>query len=109
MLGADSGERRVVYLFSDFRTRQWDKPDDLKQRLRQLTDGHSEIRFVDCVEDTGHANLAITGLEPDQSTRAATVRWRLKVTVQNYGTTAAHKVAIFRTDDGKAAPQGNHR
>ncbi len=36
LLGEDAGERRIVYLFSDFRTRQWDKPDDLKKRLAQL-------------------------------------------------------------------------
>ena len=38
LLGENAGERRIVYLLSDFRTRQWDKPDDLKKRLAQLDD-----------------------------------------------------------------------
>ena len=31
LLGDGSGERRIVYLLTDFRTRQWDKPDELKK------------------------------------------------------------------------------
>ncbi len=54
LLGPDTGERRVIYLFSDFRTRQWDKPDDLKKRLVQLDANNAEIRLIDCVEDSGH-------------------------------------------------------
>ena len=35
LLGDKPEERRLVYLFSDFRTRQWDKPAELKKRLTQ--------------------------------------------------------------------------
>ena len=105
LFAPDASERRVIYLFSDFRTRQWDKPDDLKKRLIQLDAGHAEIRLVDCVEDSGHPNLAITALEPEEGIRAAGLQWRMKVTVQNYGPATVRKVPIFWTADGKPAPQ----
>ena len=70
LLGPDEGERRVIYIVSDFRARQWDKPDDLKQRLMQIDTPNTEIRLVDCVEDAGHPNLAITALEPEDGIRA---------------------------------------
>jgi len=74
LLGENSGERRIVYLLSDFRTRQWDKPDELKKRLAQLDENHSEIRLIDCVEESGRPNLAITSLDPEEGIRAAGVQ-----------------------------------
>ena len=36
LLGDDEGERRVVYLVSDFRARQWDEPARAEERLARL-------------------------------------------------------------------------
>jgi hypothetical protein len=105
LLGADTGEHRVVYLISDFRARQWDKPDDLKKRLMQVDAAHAEIRLVDCVEDSGHANLAITALEPEEGIRAAGLRWRMKITVQNYGPATARKVPFVWTAERNAVQE----
>ena len=101
LLGENAGERRIVYLFSDFRTRQWDKPDDLKKRLAQLDENHAEIRLIDCVEESGRPNLAITSLEPEEGIRAAGVQWRMQVTVQNYGPSAVRNVPVYWSADGK--------
>src|SRR5208283_2049352 len=101
LLGENTGERRIVYLLSDYRTRQWDKPDDLKKRLTQLDDDHAEIRLIDCVEEPGRANLAITALEPEEGIRAAGVRWRMQVTVQNYGLSAVRNVPVHWLAEGK--------
>jgi hypothetical protein len=101
LLGENTGERRIIYLLSDFRTRQWDKPDDLKKRLMQLDEDHVEIRLIDCVEESGRSNLAITSLEPEEGIRAAGVRWRMQVTVQNYGLSAVRNVPVFWSADGK--------
>jgi hypothetical protein len=105
LLGPDSGERRVIYLFSDFRARQWDKPDDLKKRLVELGGNNVEVRLVDCVEDSGHPNLAITVLEPEEGIRAVGIRWRMKVTVQNFGTATARKVPFVWTAGGKPSQE----
>jgi hypothetical protein len=105
LLGPDTGERRMIYLFSDFRARQWDKPDDLKKRLVQLDANNTEIRLVDCVEDSGHPNLAVTALEPEEGIRAVGIRWRMKVTVQNYGPATVRKVPFVWTAGGKPSQE----
>jgi hypothetical protein len=99
-LGENAGERRIVYLFTDFRTRQWDKPDELKKRLEQLFDDHAEIRLIDCAEGVSRPNVAISALEPEEGIRAAGVRWRMQVTVQNFGSSAARSVPIHWSADG---------
>ena len=101
LLGEDAGERRIVYLFSDFRTRQWDKPDDLKKRFAQLDEKHAEVRLIDCVQESGRPNLAIAALEPEEDIRAAGVQWRMQVTVQNYGPAAVRNVPVYWSADGK--------
>jgi hypothetical protein len=105
LLGDDSGERRMLYLLTDFRIRQWDKPDELKKRLVQLDENHIEIHLIDCVEETGRPNLAVTSLEPEEGIRAAGVQWRMQVTVQNYGPSAVRNVPVYWSADGK--PSGS--
>ncbi len=101
LLSENVGERRIVYLFSDFRTRQWDKPDDLKKRLAQLDDYHAELRLIDCVEESRRPNLTITALEPEEGIRAAGVQWRMAVTVQNYGPSEVRNVPVSWSADGR--------
>ena len=45
LIGDARGERRVVYLISDFRARQWDQPGELKERLARLSGERTEIRL----------------------------------------------------------------
>jgi len=101
LLGENTGERRIIYLLSDFRARQWDKPDDLKKRLVQFDENQVEIRLIDCVEALGQPNLAITSLEPEEGIRAAGVQWRMQFTVQNYGLSAVRNVPVYWSADGK--------
>ncbi len=105
-LSEDTGERRIVYFLSDFRARQWDKPDELKKRLLQLDESHAEIRLIDCVAgDASRPNLAITSLEPEEGIRAAGVRWRMQITVRNFGPTSVRNIPVYWSADGKAGPQ----
>ena len=101
LLAENDGQRRIVYLISDFRTRQWDKPDDLKKRLTELDENRAEVRLIDAVEEQGRSNLAITALEPEEGIRAAGVQWRMQVTVQNYGLSTVRKVPVLWSADGK--------
>ena len=57
LLGESNEERRVVYLVSDFRNRNWTEPEELRQRLQEFTDSDVELRLVNCVE-SARANLA---------------------------------------------------
>ncbi len=99
LLGDADGERRILYLISDFRTRQWDEPTELKKRLAQLNENKAELRLIDCV-DAARSNLAITALAPAEGIRAAGVPWFMEVTVQNYGTTVAKDVPVLLSEDG---------
>src|SRR3990172_5934987 len=49
LLGQGDGERRVVYLVSDFRARQWDDPRDLRTALLRLDEAGAEVHLVNCV------------------------------------------------------------
>jgi hypothetical protein len=105
LLGEDDGERRVLYIVSDYRARQWDEPADLKARLARLNDGGAEIHMVDCVApEAEHANLAITRLAPEEGIRGAGVQWRMEVAVRNLGPATARNVAVLLTEDGRARP-----
>jgi hypothetical protein len=103
LLGQDEGERRVVYLLSDFRARQWEKPEELKERLARLSEDRAEIHLIDCV-DVPHANLAIAALEPEEGIRAAGIPWRMEVAVENFGPTTATNVAVRLQEDGRERP-----
>ncbi|MGD0896669.1 MAG: BatA domain-containing protein [Thermoguttaceae bacterium] len=100
LIGDDEGERRLVYLISDFRARQWDKPAELKDRLARLSDDRAEIHLIDCV-DASHANLAIASLKPEEGILAAGVRWRMEVAVRNFGPAPARNVPLRLAEDGR--------
>jgi hypothetical protein len=102
-LSEDEGERRIVYLISDFRARQWDEPSELSKRLTELNQAAAEVRMIDCI-DTEHANLAITALAPDEGIRSAGIDWVMEVAVQNFGQTMVENVHVVLTTDGRARP-----
>ena len=103
LLGEAGGERRIVYLISDFRARQWDEPTDLKQRLARLSAADVELRLVDCV-NAARPNLAIVSLEPVEGIQAAGVPWLMGVRVRNFGATPAKDVPVLLVEDGRARP-----
>jgi len=103
LLGDGDGQRRVLYLVSDFRTRQWNEPTDLREELLQLNNTGMEIHLIDCV-DRGRPNLAITSLAPAEGIRAAGVSWFMDVGVRNFGSTPAREVSVALGEDGHGRP-----
>ena len=99
LLGDAGGERRIIYLITDFRTRQWDNPTELKKRLEQFNKTGAELRLIDCV-DASRSNLAITSLAPADGIRAAGVSWFMEVAVTNFGTTPVKDVPVLLSEDG---------
>jgi len=102
-LGASEGQRRIVYLVSDFRAREWDDPTDLSRLLRRLGDQGVELYLIDCV-DQQRPNLAVTRLTPGEGVCAAGVPFLMEVAVQNFGTETAHDVAVLLEEDGRSRP-----
>jgi len=101
LLGDPADERRIVYLISDFRTRQWDDPTDLRRRLAELGQAEAELHLVDCSSGE-RPNLAITRLAPPEGIRAAGVPFFMEVTVHNYGSTPVRDVTVLLEEDGHA-------
>jgi hypothetical protein len=102
-LEQSSSERRVLYLLTDFRVRQWNEPGELRGRLARLSASGVEIHLINCV-DAEHANLAISDLRPGRGTRAAGVPLFMEVTVTNFGPAAVRDVPVMIESDDQALP-----
>jgi hypothetical protein len=94
-------EKRVVYLVSDFRTREWDNPRDINDRLTRLEADGADLKLIRCI-DAAHNNLALTALRPRPGTIAAGVPVFMEVTVKNFGTAPAKNVSVLLAEDGQA-------
>jgi len=103
LLRSARGENRVVYLFTDFRARQWDDPGDLANRLRQLNETGATLKLINCVA-TARPNLAITELSPSAGTRAAGVPLFMEVTVKNFGAAPVKDVPVLLETDSQPLP-----
>ena len=105
LLGDAADERRIVYLISDFRARQWNDPTELKKQLAGLSEAEAEIHLVNCIDRT-RPNLAITSLAPADGIRAAGVQFFMEVSVENFGLTPARDVAVFLEErEASGSPQ----
>ncbi len=93
LLSQADNEHSVVYLVSDFRTRQWEPADDLREKLRQLTDGGAQLHLVNCVGSV-RPNLAISSLTPGQGARAVNVPLDMQVTVKNFSAREVRDVQV---------------
>ena len=102
-LTGNSAGRRLVYLISDFRVRQWRTPGDLKNRLLELQRRSARLRLVNCV-DSARPNLAITALDPGEGTRAAGVPLFMEVSVANFGLLPVDDVPVLLQADGTPRP-----
>lgn len=103
LLGDENDEKRIVYLVSDFRAREWSSPGDLKNRLRRLNELGARLHLVNCV-DAVRPNLAISELRPAEGTRAAGVPLYMEVGVQNFGPAPARNVSVLVSADDLAQP-----
>jgi len=103
LLGDPGDERRIVYLVSDFRAKEWDDPTELHQHLVRLGEVEAEVHLINCVQE-GRPNLAVTSLVAEDGIRAAGVPLFVEVSVKNFGTEAAKEVAVMIEDDGRPRP-----
>ncbi|HEX4148854.1 MAG TPA: BatA domain-containing protein, partial [Pirellulales bacterium] len=101
LLDAASGDNVVLYLVSDFRTRDWDEPEDLLRILGRFNQRSIRLQLVACAS-TRHPNLAIAALAPDFGTRAAAVPVPMEITLRNYSDEPARDVTVALEEDGVA-------
>lgn len=93
LVSVNPEDRHVVYVFSDFREKDWGTPIELAETVADLPRDRTEFQFVKCVsEDRG--NLGIVSLAPERNTVAAGVPFFVQVRVRNYGVDAARDVQV---------------
>jgi hypothetical protein len=103
LMGESEADRRIVYLVSDFRAREWNDPADLRGALARLSDAGAKLHLIDCVQ-TARPNLAIENLSPSEGTRAAGVPLPVEVTVKNFGDAPVKDVPVVIQADGLLQP-----
>jgi hypothetical protein len=103
MIGDGGEANHVVFLVSDFRSKDWTAATELQKLLHKLNDGGAKLQLINCV-DEARPNLAITGLRPGRGTRAAGVPLPMEVTVHNYGVTPATNVSVRLEEQGTQRP-----
>ena len=92
LIQSSEDQKSIVYLMSDFRTKDWANAVALRQRLLGIAGESVEIHLIDCVE-AKHENLTITAIEPRQEVLAAGVPTMVNVTVRNQGSTPVRNIS----------------
>ncbi len=103
LLGPAEGERRVIYVVSDFRDADWQAAGEVADLLTELEDSNTKIVFVN-TGDSDRPNLAVTELKTLSATPAANVPVRMAVTVRNFGTEEVRDVRMTIREDGDDRP-----
>ncbi len=93
----------VIYLISDFRTKDWASPTDVKDQLLQFQKRGARLFFVQCVESM-HDNLGIAELTPLPGVRAVGAEMFMEIAVTNHGDSPASNVPISLEEDGSPRP-----
>ncbi len=102
-LGEETSEQRIVYLLTDFRTQQWDDPNDLQPVLKGLSQGSTTLQLVQCV-DRFRPNVAISSLEAGEGIRAAGVPFFMDLAVTNHSDTPLDDVVVLIETDDASRP-----
>ena len=93
LLRQATSEKAIVYLMSDFRSKDWSNPAVLKQQLQSLPSSNVELQLVDCVAER-HENLTLVSVLPKQEVLAAGVPAFINVIVRNNGSAPVRNVTI---------------
>jgi hypothetical protein len=101
IMGSPDGADRVVYVVSDFRTKDWEEPGEAANELHHWNTDGAQVHMIDCV-DAARPNLAITKLEPQRGTRAAGVSMAVDVTLHNFGRDNVRDVLVEIEQDNVA-------
>jgi hypothetical protein len=93
LLQQASNEKAIVYLMSDYRTKDWTNTTLIKQQLLALPGSDKDIQLVDCIPDR-HENLTLVSIQPQQEVLAAGVPALINVSVRNNGMAPVRNVAV---------------
>ena len=93
LLQQATSEKAIVYLMSDFRTKDWSNPALLKQQLQSIPNASVELQLIDCVPER-HENLTLVSVLPQQEVLAAGVPAMINIAVRNNGIAPVRNVTV---------------
>ena len=93
LVSANTADQQMIYVVSDFRSRDWSNTDRISQSMRAISGDDVQIRMIDCASRP-ESNLAITSLAPVQDVWVAGVPVVVRATIKNYGDSPAKNIAI---------------
>ena len=93
LLQQATSEKAIVYLMSDYRTKDWSNPALLKQKLQSLASSNVELQLIDCVAER-HENLTLVSVLPQKEVLAAGVPAMINIAVRNNGIAPVRNVAV---------------
>ena len=93
LLQQATSEKAIVYLMSDFRTKDWSNPAMIKQQLQSLTSANTDLQLIDCVTER-HENLTLVSVLPQQEVLAAGVPAMINISVRNNGIAPVRNVTV---------------
>lgn len=102
-VGDGAEANHVVFIVSDFRSKDWKGAAEVQKLLQKLSAAGAQIQLINCV-DEARPNLAITSLKPGRGTRAAGVPLPMELTVHNFGKAPATNVAVRLEEQGTQRP-----
>ena len=93
LIEQNEGEIPVVYLLSDFRNQEWDRPTQLLPALSSLSEANASLQFIRCAT-ASQGNLGVRLLQPVGSIRSAGVPIMMKAEVQNFSSEPVRNVTV---------------
>ncbi len=88
MLSGREDQEDIVYVVSDFRTKDWSDAAEVRDILASIKKTGAAIQLINCVEEE-RPNVSITRLEPEERTQAAGVPLFMKIDITNSGKSPA--------------------
>ena len=86
-------EKSIVYVMSDFRTKDWINATLIKQGLQSLPSSNVDLNLVDCIPDR-HENLTLVSNLPQQEVLAAGVPAMMNIAVRNNGLAPVRNLTV---------------
>ena len=93
LLQQATSEKAIVYLMSDFRSKDWSNPALLKPQLQSIPSSNVELQLIDCVAER-HENLTLVSVLPQQEVLAAGVPAMINIAVRNNGIAPVRNVTV---------------
>lgn len=93
LIEQNEGELPVVYLLSDFRSQEWERPTQVLPILNELNEADASLQFIRCAT-VNQGNLGVIRLQPAGSIRSSGVPIMMQMEVQNFSDEPVRNITV---------------